>query len=127
MFVPEQTGPTLRTEAPACFLRGRIPLQPVPVVPNRDFAARGGGIGREVPIKPPALATVAIDDIAQPTIHLEADRAAETAAGARYVSRGPLDHGGYSQGGDHVGVTLTLPRLASETIRERSTWFMPPW
>jgi hypothetical protein len=51
------------------------------VILDCHLTAQSRRVGREMSMKAPALATVAVDDIAQPPIYPILDRAAQTPTG----------------------------------------------
>src|SRR5215467_11263118 len=76
---PEKTRAANRAETSARSRGGLVPFQAATVC-QLEIAKRSRAVGREMPVRPPALAAVAIDDIAQRTVHDITDLTAKAAA-----------------------------------------------
>jgi hypothetical protein len=86
---PEETRAANRTETSARLRRGLIPFQAIAAC-QLEICKRGFGVPGKMPVRPPALAAVAIDDIAQGSSHGILNATAQAAAAVN-LAHGLID------------------------------------
>lgn len=90
---PEQARAANRAETSARLRRGLVPFQAIAAF-QLEIGKGSFGVSSEMPVRPPALAAMAVDDVAQGSGHGILDAAAQAAAAVSLAhGLGPIRRG----------------------------------